>query len=161
MDLAMDLIREALLGGSGGGGGGLEHETGTWTPTEDVARGEVSFSNEHDIPPSIIVMADSSGHAPAPENAGISFAFINAHDWLGVKLPYTSSNGAEANAFMCSRATSSASASGLVSITNYGDGANNTYTGYYATNEKFYPYTNSASRYWKAGRNYKWIALWL
>lgn len=34
------------------------------------------------------------------------------------------------------------------------------YTRYWASPTDFHPYSNSSSRYWRAGRTFKWIAIW-
>ena len=34
------------------------------------------------------------------------------------------------------------------------------YPRYYVNTNEFKPYTSSSSRYWRAGRTYKWFAIW-
>ena len=45
-------------------------------------------------------------------------------------------------------------------IYNTSDETNANYVRYWATETGFKPSTNNTSRYWRAGRTYKWIAVW-
>lgn len=143
---------------------GLEYETGTWEPTSDIARGTISFANSHSAPPTAIFLADAEGTASSATNSNHMFVWFDVQRFTGHGFPYSSSGFRYAAAYysyrgsstssissagyLCSQQTTSSSASGV------------TYPKYWANEREFHPYSNSTSRYWRAGRSYKWVAIW-
>lgn len=146
------------------GGGGLTYETGTWTPTADIARGTISFSNSHSEPPVAIVLADATGTASSTTNSNHMFVWFDVQRLTGHGFPYSSSGFRYAAAYYSYRgsSTSSLSNSGyLCSQQTTSTGASGvSYPKYWATASEFHPYSQSTSRYWRAGRTFKWIAIW-
>lgn len=142
-------------GTASGGGGGLEYETGTWTPTEDVTQGEILFTNTHSQPPFFFVITDNDGDSHTSimnTNAYAVFA-----DWnLGLgTTAYPSSSSTRIATLTGARRTTQVSS--LTDVTLKLTSSENTLN--YATNEGIYPYLN-ASGYWRSGYSYKWIAIW-
>lgn len=146
------------------GSGGLEYETGTWTPTSDIARGTVSFSESHDEPPIAVLMTDATGTTLSSTYANVLFGFFDPDRMTGVGFPYNASGYRYAVAWYCYRgnSTNSISTGGLICSqrTTSTSESGTSYPKYWATASEFHPYSNSTSRYWKANRDYKWIAIW-
>lgn len=146
------------------GGGGLTYETGTWTPTADIARGTISFSDSHSEPPVAIVLADATGTASSATNSNHMFVWFDVQRLTGHGFPYSSSGFRYAAAYYSYRASSTSSISNsgyLCSQQTTSTGASGvSYPKYWATASEFHPYSQSTSRYWRAGRSYKWIAIW-
>ena len=157
-------LASIIINVAGGGGSGLEYETGTYTPDADIARPQILWSKTHTEAPVLVYMCDVTGTASATTNSNHVFMYADPYKLWGKGYPYTSSGYRYANAWYCYRAssTSSISAAGFL-INGKSDNtlsANTTYPCYWASPTDFHPYTNSTSRYWRAGRTYKWIAVW-
>lgn len=149
---------------SGGGGGGLTYETGTYEPSSDIARPQITFSNTHTEAPVLIYMCDVTGTAHSTTNSNYLFCYCDPFKLWGQGYPYSSSGFRYANAYYAYRSsnTNSISAAGLL-ITNKSSSTTSSstaYPRYWATETGFHPYSNSTSRYWRAGRTFKWIAVW-
>lgn len=143
-------------GTSTGGGGGLEYEEGTWIPSEDIARPTISFTNSHTNPPMFYMFYDATETATGTEsntNFGVVFgSWYNAFgDWIH-RLNDDKQYGAVR--YIYSTTGNSVTLSILDSTSNAAS------TIYWATNSAITPSTGSQSRYWRAGRTYKWIAVW-
>lgn len=154
---------------SGGGGGGtsLEYEEGVWIPSSDVARGEIAFSNTHTTAPSVVFISDdySVNGSVDTGNSNLTFCFINYKKVLNYNgFPWYQSVATykECEIFISyqSTVTSSSSIAGYGNILDQ-NGSTEQYSSYYVTNQAFYPYGRSNSRYWRSGRTYKWKAIWL
>lgn len=148
-----------------GGGGGLEYEMGTWTPSEDVAKGTVSFQNTHTQPPYMIAMSDSTGtNDNAPTYTGYVFMFFDYSSWGGYIESGAATNKRAGYISFARRNTGSSAPSVNYSVFTYGadnlGDSSASYSRYYANENAFYPECNNASVYWRAGRTYKWIAVW-
>lgn len=148
-----------------GGGGGLEYEEGTWTPAEDVARPTISFSKTHDTLPIHIMMYDATGTYSDVTYSNYYFVFELYSDFGKVPI-YPSTNvfyyGQSAWAYRGTSTTAISIAAGstLTYPSTYTGDNSTQYPRYWATEGSFRPYTDSPSRYWRAGRIYKWIAVW-
>lgn len=148
-----------------GGGGGLVYETGTWTPSEDIARGTVSFSGTHTDPPFLVCMSDVTNTTSSVANSNHVFCFFDPDRAFGVGFPFTFSGYRYAVAYYCYRGSSSSqlSSSGTTCSerTTSTSSKSTIYPKYWATKSEFHPYTNSTGRYWRSGRTFKWYAVWL
>lgn len=157
-------LAEMIVNVSGGGGSGLEFESGTFTPTSDVARPQISFSKTHSETPIAVIMADATGTNNTVTNSNMLFVFFDPYRAFGVGFPYSSSAMRFAAAYYGYRGSSSTSitVSGALITHNSDDtGASSTaYSRNWATESGFHPYTGSNSRYWRSGRTYKWYAVW-
>jgi hypothetical protein len=146
-----------------GGSGGLEYETGIWEPEEDIARGTIAWNNAHTEAPFFVVLADVTGTGDTTTNTNYFFAFSDPYKLWNVGFPFSSkefryacvqfySRGSSANptasSVVCSQKSSSTVAN------------SNSYPRYWVSPTEFHPYSNNTSRYWRAGRTYKWIAVW-
>lgn len=156
-----------VLPPDGGGSpsvGGLEYETGTWAPSEDVARGEIFFTNTHSDMPIFIMLTDVKEEYFDTLYSNLAFFYMDWDKAFGAPI-YTGTStrqyGLSYNRYRSSSATGTTASQNPFSSPSsspYDDGT--AYFRYYATNTKFMPYTGSTSRYWRAGRTYKWIAVW-
>lgn len=157
-------LAQIIVNVSGGGGGGLVYETGTWTPSADVARGEIFFSNTHTDMPIFIMLTDVGGDYYDTLQSNLAFFYMDWEKIFGEPF-YTSSTvkqyGLTYNRYRSSNVTATtASYNGIRHPSSNTNDDSTAYFRYYATNTKFMPYTDGASRYWRAGRTYKWIAVW-
>lgn len=153
-----------VVGTNSGGGGGLEYEEGIWTPSSDIARGEITFTNSHTDAPVLVYLADATGTGYSTTNSNMMFCFCDPYKLWGVGFPYSSSGFRYAVAYFSYRGSSTsslASSAVLCSQNSSSTSASGTsYPRYWASPTGFHPYSNSTSRYWRHGRTYKWIAVW-
>lgn len=145
----------------GGGGGGLEYEEGTWTPLADIARPTINFLKTHTEPPSFVEMVREESEV---YNQYENYRFTY-HDWwrlLGEAASTSTSAYYAEVRYQYVTSTTSLSASGIVLPNNSDDTTDSdiNYPRYWVNESWFKPSSNSASRYWRAGRTYKWIAVW-
>ena len=137
---------------------GATYETGTWTPAEDVARGEISFANAHTDAPVLVAVVDTTGKSVAVDNSNYCWIMIDSEGMWSKRMPYSSSSLRGAFYAYSYRATSTATGGGRTNV--QASGSAEAATSYYLTSSKMYPYSNSASRYWRSDRTYSWIAIW-
>lgn len=152
------------LGTGSGGGGGLEYESGTWTPSEDIAIPTISFTNTHTTTPIYYMFADATGTYDTTTNTNHLCVFYDYYGCFGSGIMVDSSTQRYAQSCAMYRGNSSTSFSSTTSnVTNPpSDPSTSTsaYYGYWVTNSSIKPSSNSSTRYWRAGRTYKWIAVW-
>lgn len=145
------------------GGGGLTYETGTWTPASDISRGEISFNEQHSTMPIMVAIADNETGTSLTQGSNTFMAFVYEYGAFGFGVPYNTNGTSFRYGFINCGYFSTNNASYYESYTcgNNGTGSMSTNNvKYWADESNFYPYTNSASRYWRAGKTYKWIAVW-
>lgn len=150
--------------GSGGGGSGLEYETGTYTPTSDIARPQITWTKTHTEAPVLVFMCDVTGTAHSATNSNYMFTYCDPYKLWGAGYPYSESGFRYAVVYYSYRtsSTTSVSSSGFL-IPNNSDSTSSSstsYPRYWASPTDFHPYSASNSRYWRSGRTYKWIAVW-
>lgn len=147
-----------------GGGGGLEYETGTYTPDSDIARPTITFTNSHSEAPILVLFSDQTGTVNSATNSNYNFMWCDFYKMWGHGVPYSSSGFRYATAYYSYRSssTSSISSSGYMcsSTSSSTSSGSASYPRYWASPTDFHPYTNSTSRYWRAGRTFEWIAVW-
>lgn len=145
------------------GGGGLVYETGTWTPSEDVARPTINFTNTHSSMPIYVCLSDSGNYYDTL-NSNMNFMYCDYSSIANSPIYASTTNLRYALVFYIYRGTSATGASQSYNhITNPVDDqseGSNGYAKYWVKPDSFRPYTNSDSRFWRAGRTYKWIAVW-
>lgn len=144
------------------GGGGLEYETGTYTPAEDIARPTINFTNAHSKPPFLVSMFDSTGTGISTSDTNVGLVFFDSYQLNGIGHPYSSTNFRAGVVYSLYKGTGNTTASSNQLIYNYTDSRSSSkdYSRYWANESSFYPSSASTSRYWRAGRTYKWIAIW-
>ena len=150
-NIKKDITIFGVTGSFEGSGGGLVYETGTWTPSEDVATGEISFLNTHSTAPVMAIVADNDTVTVADSNIGIVYGNWNA--LLGKPIQVGTSQRFASD---CYSYTSTGTSFGGA----YSNAASLPALAGWMTSSKLYPYTGSTSRYWKSGRTYKWLAVW-
>lgn len=149
---------------TGGGGGGLEYETGTWTPTEDIARPTINFTKTHTSMPLFVSIEDNTDTYDATSDTNYVFCY-ECWDVYHNKIWASESSylyGKVTWNYRASNASAIISGAGinLTYPSTNSASSNNQYPRYWVTETEFKPYTNSTTRYWRAGRTYKWIAVW-
>lgn len=157
-------LAQIVINVAGGGGGGLEYETGTYTPTEDIARPTIQWANTHTEAPILVLFSDQTGAVHSATNSNFNFMYCDFYKLWGHGIPYSSSGFRYAVAYYSYRgsSTSSLSSSGTICSRNSDStsASDTSYPRYWASPTDFHPYTNHTSRYWRSGRTYKWIAVW-
>lgn len=147
-----------------GGGGGLEYETGTYEPESDIARPQILWANSHTEAPVLVYMCDVTGTAHSTMNSNYVFMYADPYKLWGKGYPYSSSDYRYANVWYCYRPSSTQSISAVGFYVNKNSDSTSasttSYPRYWASPTDFHPYSNNTSRYWRAGRTYKWIAVW-
>ena len=140
-------------GTGSGGGGGLEYETGTYTPASDVAQPTISFTNTHSEPPLFAMMVDTSNTSPG-SNSNIYWGIKYFSKITNSGIYYNSNSSSFANINAQYVSTSSVSNGNYIALSD------STIVSTWASITDIKPGSNSTSRYWRAGRTYKWIAVW-
>lgn len=74
---------------SGGGGGGLEYESGTYTPTSDIAAPTISFSKVHTEAPIYFAIVDVSGASSITANSNLFVGYFDCYKMFGAGYPYS------------------------------------------------------------------------
>ena len=148
------------------GGGGLVYETGTYTPTSDVTSATVSFANTHSTLPAIVVMAEASNSLSSWTNYSLfEWNYINTGDLFGGCYPRSSAYlGYGRVDTMRKSNTSSLSATNTNTLQYPSSETSDdsaTYPRYWVTASSFKAYASNTSYYWRSGRTYKWIAIWV
>jgi len=144
-------------------GSGANIETGTYKPSSDTAKPTISFSNNHSELPIFAMMIDADGYTSVA-NSNLIWVYYNWEQLIGGGV-YTASTtlryGEVRYSYRGTNASSVSTSTGTVSNPESNTGtSNNNYPRFSVTESGMYPYTGSTSRYWKANRTYKWIAVW-
>ena len=144
-------------------GGGLEYETGTWTPTSDISRGTITFSNTHTYPPALYTISDATGTLNPTKNSALFNAYCDVYRLWGVGFPVTSTDYRYAVVTQTYRGSSGATHTVTYCSVNSDDtgSESGSYPRYWATPTEFHPYVGATTRYWRVGKTYKWIAIWV
>ena len=146
--------------------GGLDFETGTWTPAEDVARGEIAFARSHDKAPMLILVMDKTGTADTSANSMRAMVYADLLQLGGCGIDYSPSADTWRYAlalavFRSSSITQLSTATTQCAYSSEEEGDDTSASAkYWAESDRFYPYGGSSSRYWRTGRTYAWIAVW-
>lgn len=146
-----------------GGGGGLVYETGTYTPASDIAKPTISFTNTHTTLPMYWAFYDSTGTYSSTGSTNHVSIFENFYEHTGIPIYSTSSELMYAVAPYRYRSSANSTMSGSTTQITHPPNETGTSQYYYqnwCTTTGFIPNTSSSTRYWKAGRTYKWIAIW-
>lgn len=146
--------------GSGGGGSitGLVYESGTWTPSEDVRDYTISFTDTHTTAPFYYVITDDSATYSSTTNSNYVCMFFSPYLFCGaINMGANSSTGGfYAYTWHRYRATD---ANTLSSATNTSFTVESNISNW-ATSTGIRAYCTNGTRYWRAARTYKWVAVW-
>lgn len=149
---------------SSGGGGGLEYEEGIWTPSEDVAIYLIQFNNTHTTAPFYYAISDTTGTYYATENTNFGIRYLNWEQVLGSGIAPSSIQTHYGRLDVIYRGTNNANFNTTSSVITFPSSStedNSTvYPRYWASETRIRADSNSTTRYWRAGRTYKWIAVW-
>lgn len=142
---------------------GLEYETGTWTPSEDVADHTISFANTHTVAPAFYEIFDNGSYNNAT-NTSLVVTYNNWHQMIGCAVyPSTTSTRYGEVRYQYRANSDSSISSSVVTLTQpytYSSDSSNVYPRFWATETGIRAYCGASDRYWRSGRTYKWIAVW-
>ena len=137
---------------------GLVYESGTWTPSEDVVDYTISFTDTHTTAPFYYVITDDSATYSSAINSNFVCMFFSPYLFCGaINMGADSSTGGfYAYTWHRYRMTdvntlSSATNTSFTTESNISNWATSTGIRAYCTN---------TTRYWRAARTYKWVAVW-
>lgn len=157
-------LASLIVNVSGGGGSGLEYETGTFETSTDVNRPAISFAKTHTKPPSLIVMADIIVATAPVTDSVLCWDYEDTYQLFGSGTLGSGTTIMYGRTHTQYRSGTSTGNSRTIMQYDYTDTAREdaiSCTRYYARESAFYPYPSSTARYWRAGRTYKWIAVWI
>ena len=151
-------------GTASGGGGGLEYEAGTWTPASDTSDYTISFANTHTDAPFYYAICDADGTAVDSGQTAAYVVYFNYGQLFGGIKPGT---GSDQYGITSTGYTNNTTPPTSIAIFTYtqthpsSDSGNSTtfYPRYWTTETGIR--ANAYSRTFKAGRTYKWIAIWV
>jgi hypothetical protein len=162
---AHDAEGNPLTGTLSPGGGGLEYETGTYTPTEDVVSATISFSNTHTAMPAVVIMAEASDSLSSWTNYSLfGWNYIHTGDLFGGGYPRSNSSLDYGRVDSIKKSNTSSLSLNNVTSLQYPSSETSdtapTYPRYWVTASSFKAYAANDLYYWRSGRTYKWIAIW-
>ncbi len=146
--------------------GGLEYETGTWTPDTDTNRGTISFANQHTKAPVAFVVMDISDPSTLTGYAILCMRYFDCYRAFGdgfnagksggkkystITVIEASANGSSFQTFNSNTSTNSDSTFASTS----------SYPKWWCTNTELHVCDADQGGNCKAGRSYKWIAIWM
>lgn len=139
---------------------GMTFETGTWTPAEDIARGTISFASTHSSMPLYVCIFDQT--QTTHETGSPSYMlYMDEYQIFGATFPSNTNfrYGCITSLFKTDSGTNVYVGTLQYPSTETGN-SSTAYPRYWVTESGFYPYSGSTARYWRAGRTYKWLAVW-
>ena len=155
---------EQATGTAQTGGGGLEYESGIWTPAADIARATISFQRTHSEMPIHVMLSDISSIDTLIGNSCTFWCYDDAYLISGYPFPMNASKAVKCYSIpQWVYSISSSYGAGRIYCTypsSSTSDSSSAFPRYWVTETGFHPYSNSASRYFRAGRSYKWIAVW-
>ena len=144
-----------------GGGGGLEFETGTWTPSEDIAKYTIPLQNEHTKPPFFYGIVDASGENPVT-GSNVYLYVVDNSQFGGAPRSGTSGTAKEygvAYEGYINGSQISTNARRFNAKADSGSPTGDQNVRYWAQEDSIFVYCGSDSCYWRSNRTYKWIAV--
>ena len=147
------------------GGGGLEYETGTWTPSEDVQHGSISFTNQHTKAPAFYALVDTSDRSALTQDTVYTCIYVDYYKIFGMAFPWgTTGTSVRTVGILENYITSSTSNSQTAYCAKYSDDTGDStenYPRFWAKETGIYPYVYNPSRSFRANHTFKWIAIWM
>lgn len=140
----------------GGGGNGLVYETGIYTPTEDIQRATISFSDSHMDRPFCVVIGDT-GDSPPVANSVLYWIIVSFYDFSN-GISYATGSEFLARSQYAYKTSGGATYAGN-NMTEF-TGATTDALENQLTNTSFTPFVGSSAKYFRNNRSYKWIAVW-
>ncbi len=136
-----------------GGGGGLEYETGTWTPSEDVTDYTITFTNTHTNPPFHYEIIDATGDDIGTDASNLFVVYTNWYYAFSEPIYYNGSTARHGEIRLGYKNSATTMGTSNQNITSASETT-------WASSTGIRAYVNNISRYWRANRTYKWIAVW-
>lgn len=132
-------------------------EMGEFTPTSDTNRPTINFSDAHDEAPIFVMMADMGDMSATSNSSFLIWVYADSFKVAdNLSLPY----GMVAYSYRVNNATITSESTTFTYPSSNAGASQNDYPRYYVTETGFKPSTGFTARYWRAGRTYKWIAIW-
>lgn len=162
---------EALLlqileqGGSGGSGGsGIDFEAGVWEPEEDVAFTWINYAKTHDTLPIFVCCQDATGDFINQSNSYLYECIYLFSNFSGEPVYQDASSkiyGCVSRRMLGSNVGLQESKNDLYSPATDMETSNYRYPRFWMNETSFKVGNDIVTNvYWRAGRTYKWIAVW-
>lgn len=144
-----------------GGGGGLEYEMGTWSPSADTNHGSILFTNQHSAAPCFFAVADIDASVPADSSA-TAITYYDLYKISQAGIPYYNTSRRYSLLYYAYMSGTSGQCAANFTGKNSDDVGDSTtnYPRFFCTETELKPYCYQDSKLWRAGRTYKWIAVW-
>lgn len=143
---------------------GLTYETGTFTPTSDVATYNIAFSKTYATLPFLTLVLPALDAYDSTLNSAASAYYLNWDTLLGVAVHQSSTTiyyGASNYRYRGTNATSTSSGTSTINYPDSNTGSNTTsYPRFWATESGMKAYSGTTSAYFRSGKTYRWIAVW-
>ena len=152
-----------VTGTASGGGGGLEYEMGTWTPTSDIDDDTITFANTHNKAPWFYMVSDVTNDLNYGTTTNINCFYNNFSQLFGDPIPSTASTiiyGFEHNRYTNSSGSLTHATTNITTPYTSTSDTSIANSRFWATETGIKAYTTNNFRKWRAGRTYKWIAIW-
>lgn len=137
-----------------GGEGGYEYEEGIFTPESDIYNPVISFVNEHNDKPIYVYIGDYGDSAPS-DNSLVWYVIDNWFTIYG--QPIGGTYGVTRSGYLANSGASVSTGGNTLVTLDQPDSI--TSLAYYLQNNGFKCFS-STSRFFRANRSYKWIAIW-
>ena len=155
-------VNGSLIVGTASGGGGLEYESGTWEPTGNTTSHIISFAGTHATAPFYYMIQDSGNDYYSQQATAWYVTYTNMHQFSGAAIDVDNGTTYQYGFAYMRYRTSATVTAGTTKVittpyTSQSDSA--------ATNSRFWAKETGIRAYcddfyFRAGRTYKWIAVW-
>ena len=157
------LYNEVIVNVPGGGSSssvsGLEYEEGTWTPSEDLQSTWITFSNAHTVAPFYYMIMDVTATYNSTSNSNGGIVYYNWGQVFGEPL-HISSSSVRYGVGRKFISNGSSSANNITQPYTNNTDSSASYSRYWAKETGIKADSYSNGYFWRAGRTYKWIAVW-
>lgn len=143
---------------------GIEYESGEVILQSDSSHPIISFSRQHNETPILAVIADADGSVSNTTQTVWSGVYFDFYKAFGEPIAINDSEPKFGSWYYTYKGSYSSGLATSAILFDYGydnpSSSNYRYSRFYCTESEFKPYSNSATRYFKRDRLYKWYAIW-
>lgn len=145
------------------GSGGFEYETGIFTPTSNIAKPNIQFSQARSTEPFFVMMVDcstSSSSTLPTSSSGIMWCIYRPVSFIGNAIINRKSSSSIGYTYAIVDYMYTGSSNTTTARIMIDDTPSSASLDVFLTPSQFTPSMQSTSRYWRKDRTYKWVAVW-